>query len=79
MAESAAYEVVETIYKPDKQTKIVFTGTLDEAKARAMEEARKNIGVRYTVFRHGSSVGEFQAFYRTTVKCPQCGTVIPIE
>lgn len=80
MDESTVYEIVETVYQPTKQrTRLDFVGNLDGAKGKAIEEARQNIGVRYTVFRKGSSVGEFQAYYRTTITCPKCGEVIPIE
>ena len=79
MTESTLYEIVETRYQPQKQTTLDYLGSLKEAKEKATEEAKKNIGVRYAVFRQGSSVAEFQAFYRTTIKCPKCGEVIPIE
>ena len=65
------YEIVETRYQPKEKTTLDFKGTF--------EEARRNIGVRYAVFREGSSVAEFQAYYRTTIKCPKCGEVLPIE
>jgi formamidopyrimidine-DNA glycosylase len=80
MTQPTRYEIVQTEYQPKKtRTKLDFLGTLEEAKAKALEEARKNIGVRYSVFRQDSFVAEFQAYYRTTVKCPKCGEVIPIE
>jgi len=79
MNQSTPYEIVETRYQPKAQTRLDFTGTLGDAKKKAVEEAKKNIGVRYSVFRQGSSVAEFQAYYRTTVKCPKCGEIIPIE
>lgn len=80
MDESTVYEIVETVYQPTKkQTTLDFSGNLDEAKKIATEQAKQNIGVRYTVFRQGSSVGEFQAHYRTTITCPKCGEIIPIE
>ena len=79
MTQSTTCEIVETRYQPKAQTRLDFTGTLDDAKKKALEEAKKNIGVRYVVFRQGSSVAEFQAYYRTTVKCPKCGEIIPIE
>ena len=79
MNPSQLYEIVETKYQPRKQTKLDFLGTFEEAKKRALEEARKNIGVRYAVFRQGSLVAEFQAYYGTTITCPRCGEVIPIE
>ena len=56
-----------------EKRKLDFSGTFEEAKIRAQEEARKNIGVRYSVFREGAFVAEFQAYYRTTIKCPKCG------
>lgn len=80
MPDSGLFEVVETRYQPVKQqTKLDFVGTLEQARAKATEEAKKNIGVRYAVFRQDSVVAEFQAYYRTTVTCPKCGEVIPIE
>lgn len=79
MTPSTPYEIVETRYSPKEKATLDFKGTLEQAKKRALEKARKNIGVRYAVFRQGSSVAEFQAYYRTTIKCPKCGEVIPIE
>ena len=79
MSQETLYEIVETRYQPKKQTKLDFLGAFEEAKERALAEAKKNIGVRYAVFRQDSQVAEFQAHYRTTVKCPKCGEVIPIE
>ena len=79
MTQSTSYEIIETRYQPKAQTRLDFTETLEDAKKKAVEEAKKNIGVRYTVFRQGYSVAEFQAYYRTTVKCPKCGEIIPIE
>ena len=80
MTQSTPYEIVETRNKPKaEKRKLDFSGTLEEAKIRAQEEAKKNIGVRYSVFREGATVAEFQAYYRTTVKCPKCGEIIPIE
>ena len=79
MTQSTLYEIVETRYEPKGKTTLDFKGTLEQAKKKALEKARKNIGVRYAVFRQGSSVAEFQAYYRTTIKCPKCGEVIPIE
>ena len=75
------YEIVES--KPaggEKiRTKLDFLGNLEKAKTRALKEAKKNIGVRYSVFPQGSFVADFQAYYRTTIKCPKCGEIIPIE
>lgn len=79
MAQSTTYEIIETRYLPKGQNKIDFTGTLAAAKKMAIEEAKKNIGVRYAVFRQGSTIAEFQAYYRTVVKCPKCGEIIPVE
>ena len=79
MNESARYEIVETKYPSREKTTLDFKGTLDEAKKEALEKAKKNIGVRYTVFKEGSPVGEFQAYYRTTITCPKCGEIIPLE
>jgi hypothetical protein len=80
MTQPILYEIIETRNRPKVQrTKLDFSGTFEEAKIRAQEEARKNIGVRYSVFREGAFVAEFQAYYRTTIKCPKCGEVIPIE
>ena len=79
MTQSTSYEIIETRYQPKAQTSLDFTETLEDAKKKAVEEAKKNIGVRYAVFRQGSSLAEFQAYYKTTVKCPKCGEIIPIE
>ncbi len=78
--ETTLYEIVETRYQPTKQqTKLDFLGTLEEAKEKALAEAKKNIGVRFAVFRQNGVVAEFQAYFRATVTCPKCGEVIPIE
>ena len=79
MTQSTSYDIIETRYQPKAQTRLDFTGTLEGARKKAVEEAKKNIGVRYAVFRQGYSVAEFQAYYRTTVKCPKCGEIISIE
>lgn len=80
MEQSPLYEIIETRYEEPKiRTKLGFQGTLEEAREKAIEEAKKNIGVRYSVFRKGSFVAEFQAYYRTTITCPKCGEVIPLE
>ncbi|OGN90981.1 MAG: hypothetical protein A2Z70_02030 [Chloroflexi bacterium RBG_13_48_17] len=75
------YEIIETRYRGgDKtRTKLDFQGTLKEAKQTSDKKARENIGVRYSVFEKGGFVADFQAYYRTTIKCPKCGEVIPIE
>ena len=80
-AETKGYEIIETRHMgADKtRTRLDFLGTLEEAKKRAVKEARKNIGVRYSVFPEGGAIAEYQAYFRTTVKCPKCGEVIPIE
>jgi len=75
----ALYEIVETKYSPKVQTKLDFKGNLEEAKRRADELARQNIGTRYAVFRLDSYVAEHQAYYSKTVTCPKCGEVIPLE
>jgi len=79
MNELKEYEIIETRYQPNKQTKLDFLGTLEQARKKALEEARNNIGVRYSVFRQGGIVAEFQAYFRTTITCPKCGEVIPIN
>ena len=79
MTQLTLYEIVETRYQPKTQAKLDFLGTFEEAKKRALEGAKKNIGVRYAVFPQGGIVAEFQVYYRTTIRCPKCGEVIPIE
>jgi len=75
------YEIIETRYKGgDKfKHKLNFLGTLEEAKKTAVKEARENIGKRYSVFPQDSFIAEFQAYYRTAIKCPKCGEIIPLE
>lgn len=73
------YEIEETKYSPRMKTKLDFKGNLEEAKQKADELARQNIGTRYAVFRADSYVAEYQAYYRTTVTCPKCGEIIPLE
>jgi hypothetical protein len=73
------YEIIETNYYPQSKTKLDFKGGFEEAKAKADELARKNIGTRYAVFRTDSFVAEYQAFFSRTVTCPKCGEVIPVE
>ncbi len=74
------YEIYETRYTPTKtRSKLEYLGTLEEARKKAWEEAKKNIGVRYAVFRQDSSFAELQAYYRTTITCPKCGEIIPLE
>jgi len=53
------YEIVETRYQPKEKTTLDFKGIFEEAKEKALEKARRKIGVRYAVFREGSSVAEF--------------------
>ena len=79
MNEIEMYEIIETKYQPKKQAKLDFLETFEEAKKRALEEAGRNIGVRYAIFCQGSVIAEFQAYYRTTITRPNCGEVIPIE
>ena len=78
MNELKEYEIIETRYNPNKQIKLDFLGTFEQARNQALKEAAKNIGVRYAVFRQGGIVAEFQAYYRTTITCPKCGEVIPV-
>ena len=73
------YEIEEVRYSPTIKTKLDFKGSLEESKKKANELARKNIGTRYAVFRSDSFVAEYQAFFRTTITCPKCGEVIPLE
>lgn len=79
MTESVLYEIVETRYPGRTKTKLDFLGTLEEAREKALEEARNNIGSRYSVFPKGGFVAEFQAYYSRTITCPKCGEAIPIE
>jgi len=76
---NAFYEIEETKYSPTIRTKLDFKGNLEEAKLKADELARRNIGTRYAVFRSDSFVAEYQAYYSTTITCPKCGEVIPLE
>lgn len=73
------YEIVETKYSPKITTKLDFKGTLDEAKQKAEELSKENIGTRYAVFAVDDYVAVYQAYYRTTITCPKCGEIIPIE
>jgi formamidopyrimidine-DNA glycosylase len=73
------YEIIETKYEPKKKTKLDFLGNFKQAKEMALKKAKENIGVRYSVFPQGGFVAEFQAYYRTTIACPKCGEVIPLE
>lgn len=80
MDEATYYEITEIRYSPTRtRAKLDFQGTMEEAKKKAWELAKENIGVRYVVFRHDAVVAEHQAYYRTTVTCPKCGEVIPLE
>ena len=78
MADKTLYEIEETRYTPRETVRLDFKGSLEEAKEKADELARKNIGVRYSVFREGGFVAEHQAYFRTTVTCPNCREIIPI-
>ena len=73
------YEIVEIKYNPKTTTKLDFKGALGEAKQKAEELAKKNIGTRYAVFPVNNFVAEYQVYYRTTLTCPKCGEIIPIE
>jgi len=73
------YEIEETRYNPRVTTRLDFKGNLEEAKKKAEELARQNIGTRYAVFQAKSFMAEYQAYYRTAVTCPKCGEVIPID
>ena len=79
--EAKLYEIVETKYHGGEKvrTKLKFLGPLKEAKETAISHAKKNVGTRYSVFPQDSFIADFQAYYRTTVKCPKCGEIIPIE
>ena len=80
MTKPKPFEIIETRNKPKaERRRLDFSGTFEEAKLRALKEAKKNIGVRYSVFREGAVVADFQAYYRTAVKCPKCGEIIPLE
>jgi len=75
------YEIIETKRRGGERVKhkLDFLGTLEDAKKIAIQEARKHIGRRYSVFPQDGFVAEFQAYYRTAVKCPKCGEIIPLE
>ncbi len=77
--EEKLYEIVETRYNPKAKKNLDFKGSFEEAKTRADQLARENIDTRYSVFRVGSYVAEYHAYYSTTVTCPKCGEVIPLE
>jgi len=77
--EEVLYEIEETRYNPKGKTTLDFKGNLEETKKKADELAKKNVGTRYAVFRIRSYVAEHQSYYRTTITCPKCGEVIPLE
>jgi hypothetical protein len=77
--EDTLYEIEETKYNPKLKTTLDFKGNFEKTKEKAEELARENIGTRYAVFRVGSYVAEYQAYYRTTINCPKCGEKIPLE
>jgi len=77
--EEVLYEIEETRYNPKGKTTLDFKGNLEETKKKADELAKKNVGTSYAVFRIGSYVAEHQSYYRTTITCPKCGEVIPLE
>ncbi|MEN8615022.1 hypothetical protein ABFB09_07060 [Dehalogenimonas sp. THU2] len=79
MTDERKYEIVETKYSPKTVTRLDFLGTFEQSKEKAIELAKQQIGVRYAVFPQNGIVAEYQAYYRTTIKCPKCGEVIPIE
>lgn len=80
MADERQYEIVETKYSPNKTvTRLEFVGDFEQARDKAIDLAKKNIGVRYAVFPQNGIVAEHQSFFRTTIKCPHCGETIPIE
>lgn len=75
------YDIIETKYNDGEKikTKLPFQGTLEEAQQGALKKARENIGVQYSVFPREGFIADFQAYFRTTIKCPRCGEIIPIE
>ncbi len=75
------YEIIETKYRGGERVKhkLDFLGTLENAKKIAIQQARKNIGRRYSIFPQEGYVAVFQTYYRTAVKCPKCGEIIPVE
>ena len=77
--DEAEYEIVETRYNPRAKTTLQFKGNLEEASKKADELARQNIGTRYNVFRVNGPVAEYQAYFSTSITCPKCGEVIPLE
>ncbi|AKG53267.1 hypothetical protein DGWBC_0588 [Dehalogenimonas sp. WBC-2] len=79
MTDEREYEIVETKYSPKTVTRLEFLGNFEQAQAKAIALAKGHIGVRYAVFPQNGIVAEYQAYYRTTIKCPKCGEVIPIE
>jgi hypothetical protein len=46
MTQSTQYEIVETRYAPKEKTTLDFKGTFEEAREKALDKARENIGVR---------------------------------
>ena len=79
MTDERQYEIVETSYSPKTVTRLDYLGNFDQAKQKAIEMAQQNIGVRYSVFPQNGIVAEYQAYFRTTMKCPHCGETIPVE
>jgi hypothetical protein len=80
MTDERQYEIVETKYSPNKTvSRLNFLGDFDQARDKAVELAKNNIGVRYAVFPQNGIVAEYQAYFRTTIKCPHCGQTVPIE
>lgn len=79
MTDERQYEIVETKYSPKTITRLSFVGDFEQAQNKAIELAKEHIGVRYAVFPQNGIVAEYQAYFRTTVKCPHCGEPVPIE
>lgn len=79
MTDERQYEIVETKYSPKTVTRLDFVGDFELAKEKAIKLAQDNIGIRYAVFPQNGIVAEYQAYFRTTIKCPHCGETIPIE
>ena len=59
------YEIVETRYQPKEKTTLDFKGTFEEAKEKALEKARRKIGVRFDTLSFVRAVA-WQNFRRTT-------------
>ena len=77
--EETLYEIEETRYRPRLTTRLDFKGSLKETKESAEELARQNTGIRYAVFRANGFLAGHQAYWHTTITCPKCAEVIPVE